>query len=110
MEIMEVLKIALPALAGGGFMWFFNLRLRIRRQGNEMYESDFNAVSQVVNKAMDDLRELSNRVAELEIEKSRIMQEMGRLRAENEALKEDNAKMVITLKRYIQQNNPNITR
>lgn len=107
-SILEFVKMALPAAAGGGLIWLFTLRARIRRGRNETYEADFTSVSKVVRQAMDDLNELSQRVGELEVEKAKLMQEFGRLRAENESLIQENRRLSAAVRQYMLQQNPNL--
>lgn len=101
--LIEILKMLASALAGGGVMWFFNFRLRVRRQGNELQGEDFDLVSKTVKQAMKDLAELSERIGELEKEKVAIMEELGKLRKENKHMES-------VLRDYIREKNPGIAK
>ena len=99
--IIELLKMTASAAAGGGAMWLFNFRLRVRRQGNELEGQDFELVSKTVKQAMRDLSELSERIGELEREKATILEDMNALRKQNKHLEG-------ILRQYIKDNNPNL--
>lgn len=99
--LIEILKMIASALAGGGVMWAFNFRRRIRRQGNELEGADFDLVSNTVKRAMKDLAELSERIGELEKEKVAIMEELSTLRKQNKHLEG-------VLREYIRDKNPHI--
>ena len=103
---LEILKMLAAAISGGGLLWLFNLRARIRRSGNEISEADFNTVSKVVKSAMDDLATLADRIGVLEQEKAKILAEIAGIRQENEALKVENKKMDEALRRLMKKNNP----
>ena len=99
---IEFIYQALAAfVGGGGLSWLFFSRLRLRREGGKLHEEEFDAVSKIVKQAMNDLQELSGRIAELEREKIEIMEQMNKLRKENEEL---NA----TIRKMIRNNNPNL--
>jgi regulator of replication initiation timing len=51
---------------------------------------------------------LSQRVGELEVEKAKLMQEFGRIRAENESLIAENKRLSIAVRQYMLQQNPNL--
>lgn len=101
--ITETLKILASAAMGGGAMWMFNFRRRIRRQGNELEGADFDLVSKTVKQAMQDLAQLSERIGELEREKIAIMEELSTLRKQNRHLEG-------ILREYIREKNPNMTK
>ena len=104
MEIFaELLKMAASALAGGGAMWAFNFRRRVRRQGNELEGADFDLVSKTVKQAMADLAQLSERIGELEREKVAIMEELSTLRKQNKHLEG-------VLREYIREKNPTMVK
>lgn len=110
MEIaVEILKMALSALAGGGVLWFFNFRKRVQRQGNEIEGQDFELVSKTVNQAMADLAKLSERIGHLEKEKTAILNRIGDLERENEKLKKENQHLEKVLRAYMKEKNPNLT-
>lgn len=88
-------------LGGGGISWVVFYKLRLRREGGKLHKEEFDAVSDIVKQAMQDLQLLGKRIAELEDEKVKIMEEMGKLREENERLNS-------TIKRMIRNNNPNL--
>jgi cell division protein FtsB len=104
--IIEFVKTALPALFGGGAVWLFNIRSRIRRSENDIKEADFDTVSKVVKGAAEDLRALSERVGELEKEKIRILEELSVLHAANATLKKENERLERALRSHITKNNP----
>ena len=104
----ELLKMALSAGAGGGMLWLFNFRKRVRRQENEMVGEDFNLLSNTVNKAMQDMATLSDRIGQLEMERLEILEQIKVLRHENEALKKENKHLEEVLRDYIRKNNPNL--
>ena len=101
MSIEFMYQAAAAFLGGGGLSWVFFSRLRLRREGGKLREEEFDAVSKIVKQAMNDLQELSNRIAELEREKIEIMEQMNSLRKENEEL---NA----TIRRMIRSQNPKL--
>ncbi len=101
--ISEILKMAASAFIGGGAMWMFNFRQRIRRQGNELEGADFDLVSKTVKQAMTDLAQLSERIGELEREKVAIMEEISTLRKQNKHLEG-------VLREYIREKNPTMTK
>jgi septal ring factor EnvC (AmiA/AmiB activator) len=86
-------------LSGGGITWVFFSRLRLRREGSKLRKDEFDAVSEIVKQAMNDLQQLSKRIAELEDEKVKILEEMSKIRQENE-------KLNTTIRRLIRNNNP----
>lgn len=109
MEILtEILKMAVSAAAGGGLLWLFNFKRRVRRQGNEMEGADFDMVSKTVNQAMNDLGKLSERIGQLEKEKVAILDRIGDLERENQKLRKENQHLESVLRTYIRENNPTI--
>lgn len=88
-------------IGGGGLSWVFFSRLRMRREGSKLHKEEFDAVSNIVKQAMQDLQQLSSRIAELEDEKVKILEEMGKLREENQKLND-------TIRRMIRNNNPQL--
>ncbi len=98
--------MAVSALLGGGGMWFFNFRRRVRRQGNELEGADFDLVSKTVNQAMADLAKLSDRIGQLENEKVAILNRIGDLERENKTLKRENQHLEQVLRDYIREKNP----
>lgn len=99
MSIEVIIQSISAFVGGGGISWLFFSRLRLRREGGKLKEEEFDAVSKIVKQAMNDLQELSQRIAELEREKLEIMEQMSKLRKENEEL---NA----TVRRLIRKDNP----
>ena len=104
--LIELAKMALPALFGGGAVWFLNPKSKIRRTRNDINEQDFDTVSKVVKAASEDLRALSERVGELEKEKIRILEELGALHDANTKLRKENERLEKALRNHITKNNP----
>lgn len=107
--VQEILKMAASALFGGGALWFFNFRRRVRRQGNELEGADFDLVSKTVNQAMADLANLAERIGQLEREKVAILNRISDLERENQKLKKENQHLETVLRAYIREKNPNIS-
>lgn len=110
MEWLDILKMALSAVAGGGLAWVFNLKRKIRRDGNALEGQDFDLVSKTVKQAMGDLASLSERIGLLEKEKVAILDRIGDLERENAKLKKENELLEKVLRAYIQEKNPNISK
>ena len=108
--IIEILKMIASAFAGGGVMWFFNFRKRVQRQGNEMEGDDFDLVSKTVKQAMTDLRDLSDRIGQLEKEKVIILDRISDLEMENKKLKKENEHLEQVLRAYIKEKNPTLSK
>jgi peptidoglycan hydrolase CwlO-like protein len=113
--VIEIIKIILPGVAGGGIVHFFNFRAKIRRGKTEIQEADFDTVSKVVKSATADLKSLAERIGELETDRVRILEEVGslkevrnKLQEEIATLKAENKKLEETLRKYITRNNPTI--
>jgi len=106
MNLLEILKMALSALAGGGAAWFFAVRGRWRKYGG----ADFDLVSQTVTQAIADLQELSERIGVLEKEKVLIMNRISDLERENAKLKKENQHLEDVLRAYMKEKNPNLTK
>lgn len=106
--LIEILKMVASALAGGGAIWLFNFRRRIRRQGNELEGADFDLVSKTVKQAMSDLKNLSDRIGQLETEKTAILDRIGDLERENQTLKKENQHLEKVLRAYMTEKNPNL--
>lgn len=106
--ITETLKMIVSAAAGGGLLWVFNFRRRVQRQGNELDGADFDLVSKTVKQAMSDLRNLSDRIGELEKEKTAILDRIGDLERENQNLKKENKHLENVLRAYMTEKNPNL--
>ena len=104
--LIEILKTAATAALGGGGVWWFNFRAKMRRNENEINEADFNTVSKVVKSAIEDLRALAARIGELEQEKMKIMEEISTLKDSNAKLKQENARLEKALRAHITKNNP----
>ena len=101
MSIDFVFQAATAFVGGGGVTWLLFYRLKVRREGGKLHEEEFDAVSKIVKQTMNDLQLLSERIAELEREKLDILEQMGKLRKENESL---NA----TIRRMIRKDNPGL--
>jgi BMFP domain-containing protein YqiC len=101
MSIEFVIQAATAFLGGGGATWLLFYRLKVRREGGKLREEEFDAVSKIVKQAMNDLQELSQRIAELEREKLEILDQMSKIRKENEDL---NA----TIRRMVRKDNPRL--
>lgn len=108
--MIEALKLLASALAGGGILWMFNFRRRVRHQGNELDGADFDLVSKTVKQAMADLANLSERIGQLEKEKVAILDRIGDLERENAKLKKENKHLEEVLRAYIREKNPNLTK
>lgn len=96
-----VIQTITAVIGGGGLSWVFFYRLRMRREGGKLHKEEFDAVSNIVKQAMQDLQQLSSRIAELEDEKVKILEEMSKLREENHKLND-------TIRRMIRNNNPQL--
>lgn len=101
MSIEFVIQTLTTFLGGGGISWLFFSRLRLRREGSKLRKEEFDAVSEIVKQAMNDLQQLSKRIAELEDEKVKILEDMSHLRQENE-------KLNATIRRLIRKDNPQL--
>lgn len=108
--VLEILKLLASAAAGGGALWVFNLRKRVKRDENDMEGADFDLVSKTVKQAMTDLANLSERIGQLEKEKVAILNRIGDLERENEKLKKENQHLEKVLREYIKEKNPNLTK
>lgn len=106
--LIEILKIIAPAALGGGGVYWFNFRSKVRREKNAIDEADFDTVSKVVKSAISDLRALAQRIGELEQEKMLIMEEISALKDSNKNLKAENARLEKALRAHITRNNPNM--
>ncbi len=105
---IEILKMSASAVAGGGALWLFNLRRRVRRDANQIEGEDFDLVSKTVKQAMSDLASLSERIGDLEKEKIAILNRIGDLERENEKLQRENKHLETVLRDYIQEKNPGL--
>jgi len=101
MNIEFIIQALTAFLGGGGLSWLFFSRLRLRREGGKLRKEEFDAVSEIVKQAMSDLQQLSKRIAELEDEKMKILEEMSKIRQENE-------KLNATIRRMIRKDNPQL--
>lgn len=101
MSIEFIIQALTAFFGGGGISWFFFSRLRLRREGGKLRKEEFDAVSEIVKQAMNDLQQLSKRIAELEDEKVKILEEMSKIRQENE-------KLNATIRRLIRKDNPQL--
>ncbi len=107
-SILEILKMLASAAVGGGLLWMFNFRRRVQHQGNELDGADFDLVSKTVKQAMSDLKNLSDRIGQLETEKTAILDRIGDLERENQTLKKENQHLEKVLRAYMTEKNPNL--
>jgi hypothetical protein len=82
----SIIQTITTAIAGGGLSWALFFRQKIRKERNAYDKEEYTTVSEVVKQGMQDLRELSNRISELERDKVEIMEENNRLKRQNEIL------------------------
>jgi Arc/MetJ-type ribon-helix-helix transcriptional regulator len=81
-----ILQMLGSALVGGGLWRVLFLRKQYDKQRNTYDKDEYTTVSEVVKQGMNDLRELSNRISELERDKVEILEENNRLKRQNEIL------------------------
>ncbi len=101
MKMEFIIQMLSAFVGGGGIGWLFFSRLKLRREKGRLKEEEFDAVSKIVKQAMNDLQQLSKRIAELEDEKVKILEEMSKIRQENE-------KLNTTIRRLIRRDNPQL--
>lgn len=102
MEISAVIvQVVLPFVTGGGLMYLLHFRLRSRREGNKLRQEEFNAVSEIVEKATRQISELSDKIAQIESEKSELKAQVLFLLEENKRLDKENKNLSAALKRYM---------
>lgn len=105
---MEILKFVLinaigPFVAGGGLVWVFHFRLRARRDGNTLRKEEFDAVSSIVERSTQQISELADKIAQIEVEKAELKRQILHLIDENKRLTKENQNMETRLKRYMSQ-------
>lgn len=96
-----IIQVVVPFLSGGGLMYLLHFRLRTRREGNKLHEEEFNAVSEIVNRATKQISELSDKIAHIESEKSELKTQVLFLLEENKRLDKENKNLSAALKRYM---------
>lgn len=102
MAIVELfIQVAGPFLAGGGALWLLNFRLRNRHEGNKLRQEEFNAVSEIVERATRQISELSDKIAQIETEKAELKTQVLFLLEENKRLDKENKNLSATIKRYM---------
>ncbi len=99
MNYLDAIIAVISALSGSGVSWVLFFRRKVRREGANLDKEEFNAVSETVRQAANDLKELSARIGELEREKIQVLEDNSNLRKENERL-------TTALRKYIRHNNP----
>lgn len=104
MDIINIItQIVAPFFAGGGAVWLLNFRLRSRRDGNVLRHEEFNAVSEIVDRATRQISELSDKIALIESEKAELKSQVLFLLEENKRLDKENKNLSAALKRYMSQ-------
>jgi TolA-binding protein len=81
-----ILQILASAIGGSGISWVLFFQKKLRKERNAYDKDEYITVSDVVKQGMNDLRELSNRISELERDKVEILEENNRLKRQNEIL------------------------
>ena len=81
-----ILQILASAIGGSGISWVLFFKKKLRKERNAYDKEGYVTVSDVVKQGMNDLRELSNRISELERDKVEILEENNRLKRQNEIL------------------------
>lgn len=97
-----IIQVVVPFFAGGGIVWLLHFRLRARREGNKLHQEEFNAVSAIVERATKQISELSDKIAQIESEKSELKAQILFLMEENKRLDKENKNLGAALKRYMQ--------
>lgn len=92
--VSEVLMPVLTFLTGGGIMYIVLFRQRMRRESNKINQEEFVSLSQVVETSMRQLKELSERLIQMEevryqlsVQVNEAKQVIADLRKENETLR-----------------------
>jgi len=96
-----IMQIIGPFVAGGGLFWLLNFRLRNRREGNKLRQEEFNAVSEIVDRATRQISQLSDKIAEIEKEKAELKSQVLFLIEENKRLDKENKNLDAAIKRYM---------
>jgi septal ring factor EnvC (AmiA/AmiB activator) len=100
--MIEIIKhIVVPFLAGGGVFWVMHFRLRARRDGNRLRQEEFNAVSEIVERATRQISDLSDKIARIEEEKRELRDTVQHLLEENKRLDRENKNLSAAIKRYM---------
>jgi septal ring factor EnvC (AmiA/AmiB activator) len=100
--MMDIIThILVPFFAGGGVFWIMHFRLRARRDGNRLRQEEFNAVSEIVERATRQISDLSDKIARIEEEKAELKSQVLFLIEENKRLDKENQNLSATIKRYM---------
>jgi hypothetical protein len=82
-----IIQVLPPFIAGGGLMYLFNFRLNLQRSKSKIEEDEFNSLSGVIDRSVKQIGELSERVAQVEEQKSELHSRLQEAIQENHSLK-----------------------
>ncbi|MEL7118617.1 MAG: hypothetical protein AAFO07_04230 [Bacteroidota bacterium] len=85
--ILEIIKIVLPFIAGGGLHWLLNYRRKRRQINNSFAIEEYDQVDKMVKKYVKTVEDLSNHITEAEKEINELKKLIHQLELENEALR-----------------------
>ena len=85
--ILEIIKIALPFIAGGGLHWLLNYKRKKRQLDNAVAIEEYDQVDKMVKKYVKTVEELSNHITAAEKEINELQQLIHQLELENQALR-----------------------
>lgn len=96
-----IIQIGVPFVAGGGLMWLFHFRRMARRKGNELRKEEFDTVSEVVERATQQVAALAEKIALIESARAELKTQVIELLEENKRLDRECKNLEAALKRYM---------
>jgi cell division protein FtsB len=87
MNVVELLKIALPFIAGGGLTWLLNYRVKRRQIKNSIAIEEYSQVDAMVKKYIQTVDELSDQLTANEREINKLHQLITKIETENRLLR-----------------------